>query len=43
LERWKSAFPNHKARTLTDVGHFVREELGPEACGPIEAFLKANP
>jgi haloalkane dehalogenase len=43
LDRWKSAFPNHRAQTFPNVGHFVAEELGPEAAGPIEAFLKANP
>jgi haloalkane dehalogenase len=43
LNRWKSAFPNHRATVFPDVGHFVPEELGPAAVDPIEAFLKANP
>jgi haloalkane dehalogenase len=43
LDRWKTAFPNLKAHTFSDVGHFVAEELGPVAIGPIETFLHAHP
>jgi haloalkane dehalogenase len=39
LERWQSTFPNHETRTFAEIGHFVAEELGSDAIGPIETFL----
>jgi haloalkane dehalogenase len=43
LDRWKTAFPHLEAQTFPGVGHFVAEELGPAAIGPVEAFLRAHP
>jgi haloalkane dehalogenase len=43
LDRWKDAYPDSVTLTFPGVGHFVAEELGQEAAGPIEHFLKANP
>jgi pimeloyl-ACP methyl ester carboxylesterase len=40
LARWQEAFPNHVTVTYPQVGHFVPEELGPEAVAPVERFLK---
>jgi haloalkane dehalogenase len=42
LARWQSAFPEHDTLTFPGVGHFVAEEQGPDAVGPIEAFLNAR-
>lgn len=39
LARWQEAFPQNRTLTFPDVGHFVAEELGPAAVGPLEAFL----
>ena len=41
LARWQGAFPNHVTVTYPQVGHFVPEELGPEAVAPVERFVKA--
>ena len=43
LDRWKTAFPNLEAQTFSNVGHFVAEELGPDAIGPVQAFLRTHP
>ena len=40
LARWQEAFPSHLTITYPQVGHFVPEELGPEAVAPVERFLK---
>lgn len=36
-------FPKSQGADILRGGTFVAEELGPGACGPIKAFLKANP
>jgi pimeloyl-ACP methyl ester carboxylesterase len=42
LARWQEAFPRHITQTFPETGHFVAEELGPDAVAPIEAFLNAR-
>jgi haloalkane dehalogenase len=39
LARWQHAFPRHRTLTYPEVGHFVAEELGSAALGPIADFL----
>ncbi|MGZ3497772.1 MAG: alpha/beta fold hydrolase [Vulcanimicrobiaceae bacterium] len=43
LDRWKRSFPKHTVQIFPDVGHFVLEELGPDAVGPVVTFLNAHP
>jgi haloalkane dehalogenase len=42
VERWRRSFPDHTVHTFADVGHFVLEELGPDAVPLIESFLDAD-
>ncbi|MDB5028871.1 MAG: alpha/beta hydrolase [Candidatus Eremiobacteraeota bacterium] len=42
VERWRRSFSNHTVHTFADVGHFVLEELGPDAVPLIESFLDAD-
>jgi haloalkane dehalogenase len=39
LARWQEAFPEHHTHTYAEVGHFVAEELGTGAVGPVHSFL----
>lgn len=39
LARWKELFPNARAVTYPQVGHFVPDEAGPEAAQEIRDFM----
>jgi pimeloyl-ACP methyl ester carboxylesterase len=42
LSRWREIYPDAQVRRLERAGHYVLEDAGPEARGPISDFLTKN-